>query len=55
MLRYSIVFLVIALVAAFFGLGSVAAGASGIAQTLFFIFLIFAMVSLTVGLVRGRG
>lgn len=55
MLRYAIIFFVIALVAALFGFGGIAAGASSIAQTLFFIFLIFAVVSLVVGLVRGRG
>lgn len=54
MLYYAAVFLVIALVAALFGFGGVAAGASGIAQILFFIFLIGFVVSLVFGLARLR-
>jgi uncharacterized membrane protein YtjA (UPF0391 family) len=49
MLHYAVVFLVIALVAALFGFGGIAAGAVGIAKILFFVFLILAVVSLLFG------
>jgi len=38
MLRWTITFLIIALVAAVFGFGGIAAGAASIAKVLFFIF-----------------
>src|SRR3546814_20807719 len=46
MLYYTIVFFVIALIAAFFGFSGIAAGAVSIAKLLFFVFLILAVVSL---------
>ena len=52
MLHYAVVFFVIALIAALFGFGGIAAGAVGIARVLFVIFLIAALVSF---LMRGRG
>jgi len=52
MLHYSIVFFVIALVAALFGFGGLAAGAAGIAKVLFFGFLIVAVVTLLMSLAR---
>ena len=52
MLRWAIAFFVIALIAAFFGFGGVAAGAAGVAKILFFGFLILAVVSLVAGLLR---
>ena len=52
MLHYSVVFLVIALIAAVFGFGGIAAGAVEIAKTLFFIFAIIAIVSFIVSLMR---
>ena len=52
MLHYSIVFLVIALIAAIFGFGGIAAGAVEIAKILFFIFAILALVSFVVSLVK---
>lgn len=55
MLRWALIFLVIALVAALFGFGGVAATASGIAQILFYIFLILFIISLLFGLLRGKG
>ncbi len=54
MLHYAIVFFVIALVAALFGFGGIAAGAVEIAQVLFFIFLALFLVSLLVGLFRRK-
>ena len=53
MLGYAIAFFIVALVAAFFGFGSIAAGAAGIAKILFFIFLALAIVSLVSGMMRG--
>lgn len=55
MLGYALAFFVIALIAAFFGFGGIAAGAAGIAKILFVGFLILAAISLLVGLARGRG
>jgi len=52
MLYWAAVFFIIAIVAAIFGFGGVAAGASSIAQVLFFIFLVLFVVSLIVSLVR---
>ena len=52
MLHYAAAFFVIALIAALFGFGGIAAGAVEIAKILFFIFLILALVSVVSGLVR---
>ena len=52
MLHYSVVFLVIALIAAVFGFGGIAAGAVEIAKILFFIFAIMAIVGFVVSLVK---
>jgi uncharacterized membrane protein YtjA (UPF0391 family) len=54
MLYWAVVFLVIALVAALFGFGGIAAGASSIAQILFFVFLVLFIVSLLAGGFRRR-
>jgi uncharacterized membrane protein YtjA (UPF0391 family) len=51
-LHYAIVFLVIALIAALFGFGGIAAGAVAIAKILFFVFLVMAVVAFIVGLGR---
>ncbi|MGO4158883.1 DUF1328 domain-containing protein [Cupriavidus sp. 2MCAB6] len=52
MLHYAVVFFVIALIAAVFGFGGIAAGAVEIAKILFFIFLVVALVTFVIGLVR---
>lgn len=52
MLQYALVFFVIALIAAIFGFGGIAAGAVEIAKILFFIFLVVALVAAVMGLVR---
>ncbi len=54
MLSWAITFFVIAIIAAVFGFGGIAAGAVGIAKVLFFLFLIAFVVSLVMHL-RGRG
>ena len=45
MLYWSVMFLVIALVAALFGFGGIAASAAGIAKILFFVFLVAFAIS----------
>jgi uncharacterized membrane protein YtjA (UPF0391 family) len=52
MLHYSVIFLVIALIAALFGFGGIAAGAVEIAKILFFIFAIIAIVTFVISLVK---
>jgi uncharacterized membrane protein YtjA (UPF0391 family) len=52
MLRYAIIFFVIALVAALFGFGGIAAGATEIAKILFFVFIVLFVVSLVAGLIK---
>ncbi len=54
MIRWALGFLVLALVAAFFGFGGVAAASAGIAKTLFFVFLVVFLVTFVMGLVGGR-
>ena len=52
MLHYAVVFLVIALIAAVFGFGGIAAGAMEIARILFFVFVIMAIVAFVISLGR---
>jgi uncharacterized membrane protein YtjA (UPF0391 family) len=52
MLYYAAMFFVIALIAAVFGFGGIAAGAAGIAKILFVVFIIGFVVSLVAGLIR---
>jgi uncharacterized membrane protein YtjA (UPF0391 family) len=54
MLHYAVVFFVIALIAALFGFGGIAAGAVGIAKILFFVFIILAIASFLFGSMKGR-
>jgi uncharacterized membrane protein YtjA (UPF0391 family) len=49
MLYWAAVFFVIALVAAVFGFGGIAASAVGVAKILFFVFLVLAVVSFLFG------
>lgn len=53
MLHYTVVFLVIALIAAVFGFGGIAAGAVEIAKILFFIFTAMAVISFVISVLRG--
>ena len=55
MLHYAVVFMVIALVAALFGFGGIAAGAVEIAKILFFVFVVMAVVAFIIGQIRCRG
>jgi uncharacterized membrane protein YtjA (UPF0391 family) len=54
MLGWAVVFLIVAIVAAVFGFGGIAAASAGIAKILFFIFLVLFIISLIFGW-RGRG
>jgi len=54
MLHYAVVFFVIALIAALFGFGGIAAGAVEIAKILFFIFLVLAVITFVFNLVKSR-
>lgn len=54
MLSWALAFLVIALFAALFGYGGIAAGAASIAKLLFFGFLVLAAITTVAALVMGR-
>lgn len=54
MLSWALTFLLVAIIAAIFGFGGIASTASGIAQILFVIFLALFLVSLLVGVLRGK-
>jgi len=54
MLRYAVVFFLIAIVAAVFGFGGSAVGAAEIAKILFVIFLVLFLGTLIVGLLNRR-
>jgi uncharacterized membrane protein YtjA (UPF0391 family) len=54
MLGWALGFFLLALIAALFGFGGIASGLANIAMILFWIFLVLFIVSLIVGLVRGK-
>ena len=54
MLRYAVIFLVIAIVAAIFGFGGIAAGAVDIAKILFFVFIIIAVITFVLGFINKK-
>ncbi|HKS16464.1 MAG TPA: DUF1328 family protein [Planctomycetota bacterium] len=54
MLRWALGFFIIAIIAAIFGFGRIADGASDIARICFFFFIVFFAVSLIWALVTGR-
>jgi uncharacterized membrane protein YtjA (UPF0391 family) len=49
MLRWTVIFLIVAIIAAIFGFGGIASGAASIAKILFFIFLVLFVLSLIFG------
>jgi uncharacterized membrane protein YtjA (UPF0391 family) len=55
MLRWALIFLVIALIAAALGFGGIYVAAAGIAKILFYIFVVLFVISLIMHLARGRG
>lgn len=54
MLKWALIFLVVALIAALFGFGGIAEASAGIAQILFFIFLVLFVIAIAVNAFRGR-
>lgn len=52
MLRWSVIFFVVALIAAVFGFGGIAAGAASVAKILFFIFLAIFVITLIAGAMK---
>jgi uncharacterized membrane protein YtjA (UPF0391 family) len=52
MLRYAAIFFIIAIIAAVFGFGGIAAGAAEIAKVLFFIFVVIFLITLLMGVIR---
>jgi uncharacterized membrane protein YtjA (UPF0391 family) len=54
MLYWAAVFFIIAIVAGILGFGGVSAAASGIAQVLFFVFLVIFLIALVMGMGRRR-
>lgn len=54
MLRWALIFLIVALIAAVLGFGGIAGQAQGIAKILFIIFLILFLVSLIMQLATGK-
>ena len=54
MLRWAFGFFLLALIAAVFGFGGIAAGAAGIAKFLFWGFVILSVVSIVVGVIKGQ-
>jgi uncharacterized membrane protein YtjA (UPF0391 family) len=54
MLRWALVFFIIAIIAGIFGFGGIATGAADIARICFFLFIVVFAVSLIWGLATGR-
>jgi len=54
MLSWALAFFIVAIVAAVFGFGGIAAGAAGIAKFLFILFLAAFVIALIVGVSSGR-
>ena len=52
MLRWTLIFLLVSIIAAVFGFGGVAAASAGFARILFFIFMILFVASLLGSLIR---
>ncbi len=55
MLRWALIFLVVALIAGVLGFGSIAGVSMDIARILFLVFIVLFLVSLVMHLLRGRG
>ena len=54
MLQWAVAFLILALVAAFFGFAGIAVASAGIAKILFYVFAIVFAVTLLAGLLESR-
>jgi uncharacterized membrane protein YtjA (UPF0391 family) len=54
MLRWALIFLIIAMAAALLGFGGIASAAAGIAKVLFFLFLAICLILFIIGMSVGR-
>lgn len=54
MLRWSVIFFVLAIIAAVFGFGDISDAATDIAQVLFFFFVVIFLISLVFRLIKGK-
>lgn len=54
MLRWALIFFIVAVIAAVFGFGGIAAGAVSIAKVLFYIFVILFLITLIAGYTVGK-
>jgi len=54
MLRWALIFLIIAMAAALLGFGGIASAAAGIAKVLFFLFLAICLILFVIGMSVGR-
>ena len=52
MLRWALIFFVVAIIAALFGFGGIAASAAGIAKILFFVAIVIFLITLVMHLAR---
>jgi uncharacterized membrane protein YtjA (UPF0391 family) len=53
-LRWALAFFIISIIAAAFGFGGIASGASDVARVFFFLFVVVFLVTLIWGLLAGR-
>ena len=54
MLGWALTFLVVALIAGLFGFGGIASASVGIAQVIFFVFLLLFIIAMVARTVRGK-
>ncbi|MCA9282086.1 MAG: DUF1328 domain-containing protein [Phycisphaeraceae bacterium] len=54
MLRWAVIFFIVAIIAAIFGFGNISAAATDIARILFYIFIVIFLISLVLGLAKGK-
>ena len=52
MLRYAVIFFIVAIIAAVFGFTGIAVGAAEIAKVLFFVFIVIFLATLLIGVIR---
>ena len=55
MLRWAVIFFIVAIIAAIFGFGNISNAATDIARILFYVFLAIFLLSLVTHLMRGKG
>lgn len=54
MLKWSVIFFIVSIIAALFGFTDISAGSAAIAKVLFYIFLVLFLVSLVAALLFGK-